>query len=97
MKFSFLCNVFRFTNILPLLQATIAQGNDAAPHRIRDTMAFMFESCLMPRICPWALESPSVDHDYYQCWIGLKSHFVDTTENTEHTGLHNNGCTDAES
>lgn len=38
-------------------------------------MAFMFESCLIPRVCPWALESPDRDPDYYQCWIGLKSHF----------------------
>lgn len=38
-------------------------------------MAFMFESSLIPRICPWALESPHIDNDYYQCWIGLRSHF----------------------
>lgn len=38
-------------------------------------MAFMFESSLIPRVCSWALESPFIDHDYYQCWIGLKSHF----------------------
>ncbi|KAK3030264.1 hypothetical protein RJ639_039847 [Escallonia herrerae] len=56
-------------------EATIALGNEAGPQRITDTMAFMFESCLVPRICPWALESPFLDHDYYQCWIGLRSHF----------------------
>ncbi|KAL6554190.1 hypothetical protein OROMI_019863 [Orobanche minor] len=56
-------------------EATIALGNEAGPCRISNTMAFMFESCLMPRVCPWALESPYMDHDYYQCWIGLKSHF----------------------
>ncbi|KAJ4846351.1 hypothetical protein Tsubulata_021403 [Turnera subulata] len=56
-------------------EATIARGSDAGPYRIRDTMAFMFESCLIPRVCPWALESPFMDHDYYQCWIGLRSHF----------------------
>lgn len=38
-------------------------------------MAFMFESSLIPRVCPWALESQYLDRDYYQCWIGLKSHF----------------------
>lgn len=65
-------------------QATIAQGNDAGPYKITNTMAFMFESALIPRICKWAVESPSVDHDYYQCWIGLKSHFshgADTNSN----------------
>lgn len=53
----------------------MARGADAGPFRITDTMAFMFESCLIPRICSWALESPYRDHDYYQCWIGLRSHF----------------------
>lgn len=58
-----------------LTQATIARGSEAGPCKITDTMAFMFESCLIPRICPWALESPFMDRDYYQCWIGLRSHF----------------------
>ncbi|XP_057766480.1 homogentisate 1,2-dioxygenase [Salvia miltiorrhiza] len=57
-------------------EATIAMENEAEPKRISNTMAFMFESCLMPRVCPWALESPYMDHEYYQCWIGLKSHFT---------------------
>ncbi|KAL7218312.1 hypothetical protein ACSBR2_011558 [Camellia fascicularis] len=64
-------------------EATIALGNEAGPQRIADTMAFMFESCLIPRICPWALESPSIDPDYYQCWIGLKSHFTCEPTNRE--------------
>lgn len=38
-------------------------------------MAFMFESSLIPRVCQWSLESPHLDPDYYQCWIGLRSHF----------------------
>lgn len=53
----------------------MARGADAGPFRITDTMAFMFESCLIPRVCSWVLESPHRDHDYYQCWIGLRSHF----------------------
>ncbi|CAI9088739.1 OLC1v1023161C2 [Oldenlandia corymbosa var. corymbosa] len=64
-------------------EATIALGNDAGPKKIENTMAFMFESCLIPRVCAWALESPAMDHDYYQCWIGLKSHFA-------HEGLMDN-------
>ncbi|KAJ0989399.1 hypothetical protein J5N97_007755 [Dioscorea zingiberensis] len=56
-------------------EATIAHGEDAGPSRIRGTMAFMFESSLIPRVCQWSLESPHLDPDYYQCWIGLKSHF----------------------
>ena len=58
-------------------EATISRlGGDAIkPTRLRGTLAFMFESALIPRVCRWALESPSRDLDYYQCWIGLKSHF----------------------
>lgn len=35
----------------------------------------MFESYLIPRVCPWALDCPYLDANYYQCWIGLRSHF----------------------
>jgi homogentisate 1,2-dioxygenase len=45
----------------------------------------MFESSLIPRVCRWALDSPCRDLDYYQCWIGLKSHFS-----------HDNGATASE-
>ncbi|GAB4849427.1 hypothetical protein Ancab_004222 [Ancistrocladus abbreviatus] len=57
-------------------EATIARGNEAGLYRITDTMAFMFESCLIPQVCPWALDSPFLDHDYHQCRIGLRSHFT---------------------
>ncbi|XBI77555.1 hypothetical protein VPH35_070634 [Triticum aestivum] len=59
-------------------EATISKlgGPEAnTPTRLSGTLAFMFESALIPRVCRWALESPSRDLDYYQCWIGLKSHF----------------------
>ena len=71
------------------LQATIAGRNEAGPHKITDTMAFMFESFLMPRTCPWALDSPFRDHDYYQCLIGLKSHFSCEKTNGKTTDLQN--------
>ena len=84
------------TNIFPFLlffpcgwQATIALGSQAGPQKIADTMAFMFESCLIPRVCQWALESPNMDHDYYQCWIGLKSHFTCEATTVENTDLQN--------
>ncbi|KAL4194731.1 hypothetical protein AMTRI_Chr05g69960 [Amborella trichopoda] len=57
-------------------EATVSCEKSSEPFRIADTMAFMFESCLIPRICPWALESPDLDPDYYKCWVGLKSHFL---------------------
>lgn len=69
-------------------QDTVARGNEAGPFKIKDTMAFMFESCLIPRVCPWALESPFMDHDYYQCWIGLRSHFTGRGTNAERKDIH---------
>ncbi|KAK1274953.1 Homogentisate 1,2-dioxygenase [Acorus gramineus] len=65
-------------------EATITHGKGADPFRIKDTMAFMFESYLIPRVCPWALDSPYLDRDYYQCWIGLKSHF--SSDGSDRTG-----------
>ncbi|RRT43347.1 hypothetical protein B296_00038197, partial [Ensete ventricosum] len=56
-------------------EASIAVGENSEPVRLRGTMAFMFESNLIPRVCPWALDSPYLDANYYQCWIGLRSHF----------------------
>ena len=47
------------------LQATIAGENDVGPSKITDTMAFMFESTLIPQLSQWALES-SFYQDYYQ-------------------------------
>uniref|UniRef100_A0A0E0PSC7 Homogentisate 1,2-dioxygenase n=1 Tax=Oryza rufipogon TaxID=4529 RepID=A0A0E0PSC7_ORYRU len=56
-------------------EATISRPDANEPSRLSGTLAFMFESALIPRVCQWALDSPSRDLDYYQCWIGLKSHF----------------------
>ncbi|KAL9264312.1 Homogentisate 1,2-dioxygenase-like protein [Drosera capensis] len=70
-------------------EATVARGNQAGPYKITDTMAFMFESCLIPRVCSWALESPFLDNDYYQCWIGLRPHFTHDEGNSEVPELEN--------
>ncbi|KAJ8765231.1 hypothetical protein K2173_011911 [Erythroxylum novogranatense] len=64
-------------------EATVERGNEVGPLKICNTMAFMFESCLIPRICTWALESPYMDHEYYQCWTGLRSHFSHETTNRD--------------
>jgi homogentisate 1,2-dioxygenase len=47
----------------------------ATPTRIRDTMAFMFETRSPIRPTRFALESAQRQHDYYRCWQGLKKHF----------------------
>ncbi|KAL6196585.1 hypothetical protein ACLB2K_032199 [Fragaria x ananassa] len=41
------------------------------------------------RICSWALESPFIDHDYYQCWIGLRSHFTGTKADAKDGNIQN--------
>nr|XP_019701782.1 homogentisate 1,2-dioxygenase [Elaeis guineensis] len=55
-------------------EATIACSEGAEPFRTSGTMALMFQFSLIPGVCPWALESPIVDAEYYRCWIGLRSH-----------------------
>merc|ERR1711977_322208 len=46
------------------------------PHHIgRDTMAFMFETNLFPKLTQAAMAAPNIDRDYYKCWVGLKQHF----------------------
>jgi homogentisate 1,2-dioxygenase len=44
---------------------------DLAPHRIADTMAFMFESRLPIRPTRFALESSLLQSDYDACWTGF--------------------------
>jgi len=45
------------------------------PHKVDDTMAFMFET--RDPICPTAhaLASPQLQPDYYLCWQGFQKHF----------------------
>ncbi len=59
-------------------EKAVAKDADVKPTRIpRDTLAFMFEVNLTPRVTEWALNAPTLDADYYKCWQGLKSHFDD--------------------
>jgi len=52
-----------------------AAADTSKPHRIADTMAFMFESRTV--ICPtrFALESAQLQADYFRCWQGLRKRF----------------------
>ena len=47
-----------------------------APHKIEDTLAFMFESRYAIRPTRFALESPQLQKDYLDCWQGLTKHFT---------------------
>jgi homogentisate 1,2-dioxygenase len=42
-----------------------------SPHKIEDTMAFMFESRAVIRPTRWAIEGPMVQLGYDDCWAGF--------------------------
>jgi len=54
-------------------QATYARAIAAelAPHKIEDTMAFMFESRNVIRLTRWAMETPTMQLDYDDVWRGF--------------------------
>ena len=56
---------------------TWRRATDAAlaPHKIDDTMAFMFESRFAMRLTRHAVESAELQHDYFEGWQGLERHF----------------------
>ncbi len=52
-----------------------ASSAELVPQRYENTLAFMFESRSV--ICPtkYAMETPALQRDYFECWQGLKKHF----------------------
>lgn len=53
-----------------------ATNADLKPHYIKDTMAFMFETCLLYKPTKFAMETEHMQQDYSDCWQGLKKHFT---------------------
>ncbi len=49
---------------------------DLKPHKLDNTLAFMFESRLRFIPTNFALQSPALDTDYADCWAGLKDQFT---------------------
>lgn len=45
------------------------------PQKLDDTMAFMFESRYLIQPTRFAMESPTLQSDYRDCWAGLGKHF----------------------
>jgi homogentisate 1,2-dioxygenase len=45
------------------------------PHRITDTMAFMFETKQVINPTRFALDAPQLQRGYAECWQGLKKRF----------------------
>ncbi|HXK06515.1 MAG TPA: homogentisate 1,2-dioxygenase [Verrucomicrobiae bacterium] len=52
-----------------------ATAADLKPQRLADTLAFMFETQLVLRPTRYAMESKILQHEYFECWQGLKKHF----------------------
>ena len=52
-----------------------ASHADLKPVKLSDTLAFMWETGLPVRPTRFALETKILQHEYYECWQGLKKHF----------------------
>jgi homogentisate 1,2-dioxygenase len=52
-----------------------ASNAELKPHKLTDTMAFMFESRFAMRLTRHAIESAELQHDYFEGWQGLKRRF----------------------
>jgi homogentisate 1,2-dioxygenase len=53
-----------------------ASTADLNPRRVDDTLAFMFETRLAVRPTRYALEAKILQHEYYECWQGLKRNYA---------------------
>ena len=47
------------------------------PYKVKDTMAFMFETCHIYHPTESALKSSTLEKDYWKCWQGFKPLFKD--------------------
>jgi homogentisate 1,2-dioxygenase len=55
-----------------------SSADTGKPHKVLDTMAFMFETRHVIVPTPAALASPQLQADYQQCWAGIGKHFRPT-------------------
>lgn len=53
-----------------------ASRTDLKPQYLANTLAFMFETQLVIQPTRFALESKILQHEYYECWQGLKKNFA---------------------
>jgi homogentisate 1,2-dioxygenase len=52
-----------------------ASNAELKPEKYKDTLAFMFETRYILRPTRFAMETASLQHDYFECWQGLKNNF----------------------
>jgi len=57
-----------------------SSADTSQPHKVRDTMAFMFETRHVIVPTPQALTSPQRQGDYQGCWAGIQKHFRPTPD-----------------
>jgi homogentisate 1,2-dioxygenase len=53
-----------------------ASTAELKPQYLADTLAFMFEARLVLRPTRYAMETCVLQHEYYECWQGLKKRFT---------------------
>jgi homogentisate 1,2-dioxygenase len=52
-----------------------ATNADLKPQYFANTLAFMFETQLVVRPTEFAMNTRILQHEYFECWQGLKKHF----------------------
>ena len=52
-----------------------ASNGELEPHKLANTMAFMFETRFPQHVTQHAAELPTLQTDYADCWDGLKKHY----------------------
>ena len=52
-----------------------SHSDTSTPHKVGDTMAFMFETRTLIRPTRFALETPALQRDYDSCWAGFQKLF----------------------
>jgi homogentisate 1,2-dioxygenase len=52
-----------------------ASAAKLAPQRYENTLAFMFESRSVICLTRFAMQTPALQSDYFECWQGLKKYF----------------------
>ncbi|MGJ8528068.1 homogentisate 1,2-dioxygenase [Maritalea sp.] len=57
-----------------------ASTTELKPHKLKDTMAFMFETRFPQLLTEYAATLETQQDDYIDCWADLKSHFDGTPE-----------------
>jgi homogentisate 1,2-dioxygenase len=55
-----------------------ASTAELKPQYLGNTLAFMFETQFVVRPTKFALETKILQHEYYECWQGLKKHFQES-------------------